>query len=391
MLPFHEARARVLAERKLLDEEIVPLAEAAGRILRRDVTAGFPLPGWDHSAMDGVAYLHEEGRTRWRLMSGESRAGQAAPLALEAGKAMRISTGARLPPGADTVAPTEALELTGDECFLLAAVSRGKNVRREGEDLALGALAVRAGTRLGPGAIALLAALDLGEIAVTRRPRVVILSTGDELRAPGLARGEGLQPDANATMLGALVDDAGGEAVRIHCPDEQAATDRALKDALRAADLVITAGGASKGEHDHVRGAVRALGGTMLADHVAIKPGKPVAVARIGEKLVAILPGNPGAAFVTFHAFAAPLLRGLLGESEPPLARARLDGKVDGARGRTELLRCRLEDRPDGLIAQVLPNQAPGAIVGLDVTDGLAEIAGPTAAGEWVPLHRIRP
>jgi molybdopterin molybdotransferase len=266
----------------------------------------------------------------------------------------------------------------------------GKNVRREGEDLARGARALAAGTRLDVGAVALLGALDLGEVVVTRRPRIALLSTGDELRAPGSPGRVGTIPDASAAMLRALLAKLGGDpAARVHSVDDPAGTTRALEDALGAAELVVTAGGASKGEHDHVRAAVAELGGRMLIDDVAIKPGKPVCVARIGETPVVILPGNPGAAFVTFHAFGAPLLRGLTGEREPALVRGRLATRAEGARGRTELLRCRRELTDDGLTVHILPNQAPGAIVGLEQTDALAEIAAPTDAGALVPVHLL--
>jgi molybdopterin molybdotransferase len=385
MLSFAEARARIQAEAKPLGAEDVALAEAASRALARDVFAGTPLPRWNHAAMDGIAYAHAPGRTRFPL-HGEARAG-GRTIPLEAHAAARISTGARLPEGADTVAPRELVRLEAGDAILERELPRGKHVRLAGEDLERGAIALTRGSILGAGALALLATLDIALVPVVRRPRVLVLSTGDELRGPGTPDFDGSIPDASRVMLVALARALGTDVTSAHCGDDPRVTEAVL--ARAEVDVILTVGGASHGDHDHVRQAIARLGGGVLVDGVAVKPGKPVGVARLGERWVVVLPGNPGAAFVTFHAFAAPLLRGLLGGPEPSCPRAQLVARASGAGDRTELLRVRLELREDGLWARPQPNQSPGAIVGLERCDGLAEITGPTEAGALVPVHLV--
>jgi molybdopterin molybdotransferase len=373
MLSFAEAQKRVLAAFTPRPAETVRLEDAAGRVLAEDVRASGPLPPFDHSAMDGVAIAFADGVDAWTL-GGEARAGGEAGV-LDGAAA--ISTGARLPLGADTVIASEHLVIDGDQVRARAAVRPGQNVRRAGEDLAAGAVALAAGTRLTPAALGLAAALDLTTLSVRRRPRVTLITTGDELRPPGSAARPGSIPDANGVMLAALIAEHGGVVTRAGCADDPGAVAAAIRAAL-ATDLVITVGGVSVGAHDHVRAA---LGASVVFAGVAMKPGKPVAFAIVGDTPVLALPGNPGAAFVTFQLFAVPLLTGASLRTLPArLAQAR------GSRGRTEFARGRLVPRGDELWVELETNQAPGALTSLATCDCLVQLDGETPAGTLVPV-----
>lgn len=376
MLTFDEARARMAREAASSSSERVPLWLADGRVLAEDVHAREPIPAWNYSAMDGYAVRTEDlstGAPTGLPVRGESRTG-AAPASLDRGACMRIYTGAVLPDGADAVVMQEDVVRDGEIATFRERPASFAHVRRRGEDLEASAVALTRGTRLGPAHVGLLAMLDRGEVLVGRQPEVVILATGDELRPPGSAPRPASIPESNGVALAAMAHRAGAR-VRV-CPvvgDDPTATRDAVEQALRGADLLLTIGGVSVGDHDVVRPALEAAGVTIDFWKVSIKPGKPLAVGRRGDTWVLGLPGNPVSALVTFALFGVPLVRSLAGDAAPlPLAvPAALGRAVHRKPGRTEFLRARLVVDGSRLVAVPVDKQASGALVGLAAADVL--------------------
>ncbi|MDF2696108.1 MAG: Molybdopterin biosynthesis protein MoeA [Labilithrix sp.] len=398
MLRFEEALARILAlATPALAVERVPLEELDGRVLGEDLVSRIDLPGFDYSAMDGYAVrtqdLHGEPPLRIPV-HGESRTG-VIPDALAHGSTMRIFTGAALPAGADAVVMQENVTRDGDTAVLTARPRAGQNVRRRGADLTAGAIAIARGTRLRPAHIALVAALDEAEAPVVRRPEVAILATGDELRRPGTDAVPGTIPESNTVVLRAMARRAGARARALpYVRDERVATERAFASALEEADVVVTIGGVSVGDHDLVRPALEAVGVSLDFWRVAMKPGKPLAVGRFAragrrDAIVLGLPGNPASATVTFALFGVPLLRALQGDPRPFPAsrRARMTRAHAHDPGRLELARATVAYGEDGQLAvTTFGNQASGAVTSMAHSDALvlvpAEANGIPAGAE---------
>lgn len=382
VLSFEEALARIVAlGSPSLPSEAVPVEEADGRVLAEDLVARFDLPGFDYSAMDGYAIRTSDlTDPPIRLpVRGESRTG-IVPGALAEGAAMRIFTGAPLPSGADAVIMQESVTRDGDAAVLTARPRAGQNVRRRGEDLVAGAIALTKGTRLRPAQLALAAALDHATVAVALRPEVAILATGDELRRPGTDAAPGTIPESNTISLAAMARRAGAIARALpYVRDERGATERAFAAALTEADVVVTIGGVSVGDHDLVRPALEAVGVTLDFWRVAMKPGKPLAVGRLPragrrDAIVLGLPGNPAAAMVTFALFGVPLLRAMQGDPSPLPARrrARMTRAHGHDPGRLELVRATLSHGDDArLLVTTLPNQASGAVTTMAGSEAL--------------------
>lgn len=376
MLDFDAARARILedARRRSLARERVPLPVALGRVLARDVLAEEAVPARDHSAMDGYAVRAiDVGADGAALrVAFESRAGVPGGR-LEPGTAARIFTGALLPDGADAVVIQENVERVGDEVRFAGPVKPYDNVRRRGEDLEIGALALPAGQRLGAARLGLLASLDHVEVEVFRRPRVHVLCTGDELRAPGSTARSGSIPESNSLGIVALAAQAGADSVVLpFASDDPGALRAALAEGARGADVLVTIGGVSVGDHDLVRPTLEGLGAVTSFWKVAMKPGKPLLFGALGETFVLGLPGNPASALVTFLLFGLPLLRVLSGESNPvpERRRARLREAVRQKPGRRNFIRAELlgdEVRP-------LSNQASGATTAMAWANALLVI-----------------
>jgi molybdopterin molybdotransferase len=377
---------------RLIGERIKPVAEtekvalhgARGRVAAFDVKAPVDLPPFDNSAVDGYAVRHAdlsaEGETRLKII-GRLAAGARADLALAPGEAIRIFTGAAMPKGANTVFMQEDVKLEGDSVLVPSGLAFGANRRLAGEDVPAGRVVIPAGTVLQAQHVALLAALGLTEIAVRRRLKVAIFSTGDEVIEPGSARGGAAIYDSNRFLLvellerlGALVTDLG------ILPDEQAALARALEKAAVHHDLVLTSGGVSTGEADHVRGAVERIG-NLVFWRVAIKPGRPVAMGVIrgskGDAAAFVgMPGNPVAVFVTFVRVVKPLLRQLSGARPERLVAlpVRAAFAYKKKKDRREYVRVALRRASDGEIEAVKhPQDGAGILTSLTETDGLLE------------------
>lgn len=398
LLAIEDARTLVVSSCRPLSAEPVPVGDAVDRVLAEDVCAATDVPRFDNSAMDGFAVRSDASSGELAIV-GESRAGRPAAVELRPGAAIRISTGAPLPSGADAVVPVEQTVESDGVVTATSAVAAGQHVRHAGEDLRAGAVVLPAGTLLTDGALSVAIGAGAGTVACARRPRVVVLSTGDELREAGAPLAPGEIHNSNGPMLAALARRAGARVLAVRTVrDTRAETERALAAALDgqdgdgAADVVVLSGGVSVGPHDHVKPALTALGVEERFWRVDLQPGKPTWFGTRGAQLVFGLPGNPVSSFVTFTLFARPALRVLQGaEPLPPREQATLAQDVP-RRGRTQAMRVRL-DAHDGML-RATPTGAQGSHVtaSLARADGLAFVAsgeGIAAAGERVPIERI--
>ena len=394
LITIKEARTLVLGAVQPLGAETVVLAEALGRVLAAQIRAAGDVPPFACSAMDGYA-VHSGPAGRTLDVVAESRAGAPAERVLSEGEAIRVSTGAAVPGGADAVVRQEDVEEHGERISVAVDVAPDANIRGAGEDLRGGSPVLSAGTVLGPAELGYAVAAGVAELTVARRPRVAILCTGDELRAPGEPLGPGEIHNSNAPMLEALAARAGGlvdliERVR----DSREATRSALGNALDRADVVVVSGGVSVGPHDHVKPALEALGVEEIFWGVALQPGKPTWFGEREGKLVFGLPGNPVSAVVTFTLFAAPALAALQGAAERHrvIEQVPLGLAVKRNSRREQALRVRLERR-DGQVVAV-PNGPQGShlVSSLVGADGLAFIPagdGELPAGTVVALERL--
>jgi molybdopterin molybdotransferase len=364
MLRFDEAQERVLAAvGGVLPAEPVPLSEVAGRALAGDLSAPRDLPPFDNAMIDGFAVRlatsavasHEIPLTL--PITGEVAAGSASGRALRAGEAWRIYTGAPIPEGCDALVMVEDTEEDEDGWVTLRHGGSESFIRRRGSDIAEGMLAIPAGASLGAGEIALLAALGVAEVSCPRKPRVGLLTTGDELIPVGEPLGSGQIYDANGPALEAAILEAGAllEA-RAHARDTPEATETAI-DALSACDVIVSSGGVSMGDHDHVK-AVLERRGALEFWRIAIKPGKPLAFGRVGSALFFGLPGNPASSLVTFELFVRPVLRKLAGHARVlrPEIRATLTANLPHSPHRREFVRASVQWR-DG-VAYATPTGA---------------------------------
>jgi molybdopterin molybdotransferase len=391
LIPISEARELVLAAARPLPAEDVALDRALGRVLAEDVRSPLDVPPFDSSAMDGYA-LAADGAGELRVV-GEARAGHPAAARVEPGTAIRISTGAAMPEGADAVVPVERVETDG-ETVRVPETSPGDNVRRAGEDVRRDDLVLGAGTPLGPAEIGVLASLGRARVSCAPRPRVALLVTGDELTEPGEELGAGRIFSSNSYALAGQVERAGGELVRRETvPDDAASTRAALEAALSEADLLCVSGGVSVGPHDHVKAALAELGVEERFWGVRLKPGKPTWFGVRDGVLVFGLPGNPVSAMVTFHLFAGPALRALQGAPPAPeRASAVLDEPVKRNPRREQALRVRLEPGDDGWHAATTGHQGSHVLTSMLGASALALIPageGELAAGDRVEVELL--
>ena len=356
-----------------LGEEDVPVGDALGRVLARDVAAAADVPPFPNSAMDGFAVRAVRAGRELRVVD-EARAGRPARRAVGEGEAIRISTGAPMPDGADAVIPIERVADNGEVVVVGRDVGAGDNVREAGEDLPGGAIVLERGITLGPGELGAAVAAGRAALTCARRPRVAAVVTGDELVPPGEPLEPGQIHNSNATMLAALATAAGADVAGTwHVGDDRAGTEEALARALEAADVVVVSGGVSVGPHDHVKPALEALGVKERFWRVALKPGKPVWFGVRGATLVFGLPGNPVSAAVCFSLFARPALQALQGARPEPPRTARLGEEVRRSPDREQAVRVTLGTAPDGtLTATPTGPQGSHMLSSLVGADGLA-------------------
>jgi len=393
LLTFEDALSQLLmAARPVSERESVGLLDATGRVLAGDLVSSLAVPPHDNSAMDGYAVrcadVTEPGI---RLPVSQRVPAGSNPAALVGASAARIFTGAPIPPGADAVVMQERCRADG-ECVQIDELPRsGQNIRRRGEDIEVGAVVLNAGTRLKAAHIGLAASIGVPRLDVLRRLRVAVFFTGDELREPGEALAPGAIFNSNRYMVRCLLATLGCEVTDLGIVrDDLGATREALRQAAAEHDVVLTCGGVSVGEEDHVKAAVEAEGALSLWK-IAIKPGKPLAFGRVGEADFIGLPGNPVSAFVTFVMLVQPFLQRRIGLRDVLPLRREVPAGFDWPRveSRREFVRVQLDAA--GRAVQH-PRQGSGVLSSCAWADGLLDIAPGRSfvAGDLLPYISLR-
>jgi len=382
MMSVDEAVGIIAARVSAVPEvESVSLNRADGRILARDILAPLPLPPFTNSAVDGYAVrggdLPQRDGQAFQI-TGRVQAGASAGEAVQPGHAVRIFTGAPMPDGADTVFMQEDVRIDdAGRVVLPAGLKPGANVRPAGEDIALGYAALKAGSRLRPQDVALAAAFGLTDVDVTRRLRVAVFSTGNELVSPGGPRAASQLFDSNRFMLTAMLARLGCDVSDLGIiRDDRAALTYGLKKVAGAHDLILTTGGVSTGEEDHVKASVESAGSLVLW-RMAIKPGRPVAMGIIGGTPLIGLPGNPVASFVTFVHVVRPTVLALMGATQQPLLPMPVRSAFAYKKkiGRREYVRVTLRKGDAGVLEVIkFPREGAGLLSSLVDTDGLVEL-----------------
>lgn len=401
MISFHEARSKMLEGIKPLPSEKCRLEDLLGRILAQDVTASFDIPPRDNSAMDGFAVIASDvaGATEQNPVTlqviEDVPAGKVATKSLKPGQAIRIMTGAQIPANADSVIPVEHTNKIGNgklEIRAVESVSVGANVRRQGEDVKTGQLLIAKGTRLRPQEVGLIASLGLTEVLVSKQPVVGIISSGNEVAAPGQPLKPGQIYDANRFSIGGQVKEAGA-LVKDYgiISDDLAKIKETLNQAARECDVVITSGGVSVGDYDLMKQALSELG-QMNFWQVKQKPGKPLAFGQINGKPVVGLPGNPVSSMVVCDQYVRPLLLKMQGATN--IFRGQVTAYSDqGIRkqaGRTEFLRAKVKWQDGAYHAVLTGPQGSGILTSMVQADGLMilpEECGGVKPGDTVHIE----
>jgi molybdopterin molybdotransferase len=384
LVPFDQARAAVLERLRPLPAREVPLGDALGCVLADDVTAAEDLPPFANSAMDGFAVraadlagASDRGPIALEV-TGEVFAGSARLPTVQAGGAARIMTGGPLPPGADAVVPVEQATVDGDAVRIRLAPGERQFVREAGEDVRAGAVVLERGRVLDPAAVGMLASVGRRLVPVHPKPRVTVVSTGDELVDPGDPLGPGQIRDSNSWLLVAQARAAGADAFRCgKLRDDPEALRRGFALAAAEGDLVLTSGGVSVGERDYTKQVLAELG-DVRSFRVAMQPGMPQAFGFAAGTPLYGLPGNPVSCFVVFEVLVRPALRRLAGHPDDRLDRprvvARLGEPVRSPPGKVSFLRVRLQVGDDGLVATLTGHQGSGVLSSCVAADGLAVV-----------------
>lgn len=375
MITVEVARSRVLAGLKPNPAEVLPLGQALGRVLAEDVAARVAHPPVDVSAMDGYAVRAADlvSPAATLTIVGESAAGRPFTDTVAAGQAVRIFTGAALPAGADTVVMQEDTSRNGDAVVITVTQPAGKFIRTAGLDFTIGQPMLRAGTLVGPRQIALAAAMNVPWLAVRRRPRVAVLSTGDEIVMPGDALAPGQIVSSNGPGLAALITASGGEAVQLGIAADSRESLSAMVRAAAGCDLLVTSGGASVGDYDLVQDVLAENGMDLDFWKIAMRPGKPLMFGTLRHVPVLGLPGNPVSALVCGYLFLVPMLRVLSGlPGTVDTVAAVLGADVRANDEREEYLRGSLARRADGaLVATPFTRQDSAVVSGLAAAECL--------------------
>jgi molybdopterin molybdotransferase len=385
LITIAEARRLITAAAQPLGAETVAIVDARDRVLAADLAAVGDVPPFPCSAMDGYA-ISPGPADRTLTVIGESRAGAPSPRPLGEGEAIRISTGGAIPEGATAVIPQENVEAHDGSILTRTAVQPGDHIRDRGEDMRAGTTVLRAGSVLGAAELGAAVGAGAGAVSVALRPRVQVLATGDELKAPGEPLGPGEIHNSNGPMLVALATHQGAVcAPPARLPDDRAATEAGLSAALQSADVVIVSGGVSVGPHDHVKPALADLGVEQVFWRVALQPGKPTWFGRRGSALVFGLPGNPVSAVVTFGLFVVPALAALQGRAPEHqlISEAVLGTSVRRNPDREQAVRVRLERQDGRLVATPNGPQGSHIVTSLLGADALALI--PAGQGTLEP------
>jgi molybdopterin molybdotransferase len=393
---FESARALILKKVSVLPSESVPLLGLVGRVLAEDICAPWDMPRWDNSAMDGFAVRAEDCQSGQPLLiDGYIPAGGVADgIIVSVGQAVRIMTGAPTPTGCDTIIPIEETGEIEGQLIIKSQVKLGDHLRVRGEDVSQGERVITAGSILRPAGINMLAAFGYETVAVVSRPRVAILSTGDELVEPGETIGPGQIVNSNAYSLAAAVLEVGGEPIMLGIARDNCDSLKAkIVEGLNA-DLLITSAGVSMGDRDLVCEMLAEAGVERQFWKVDIKPGRPTAFGLKNGKPVFSLPGNPVSTMVTFEEFVRPALLKMMGHARviKPFVRAVLQEALNKKPGRVQFLRVRVVDNGDGLIASSSGDQNTGILRTMLRANGIAHLPADleqVEAGEEVDIHLI--
>ena len=389
LISLEEALARIIEQARPLTAEPVPLAAAGGRVISEDARSRVDLPPFASSAMDGFAVRSSDTPGRLPVVA-RIAAGVPVPRALEPGEAMGIATGGVVPDGADAVIPIEYVVESDNGIEIEQTVGQGDNVRPRGSDASAGDVVVAQGSRLGPAQIGALAAAGLVEVSAARRPRVMVLATGTELRRPGEPLGPGEVYEANGVLLATAFASAGADVQTLPTvADDAAAHRRALESGLEA-DVLVTSGGVSVGPHDLVRGLLAELGVEEVFWGVAVKPGKPLAFGVRGSTLVFGLPGNPVSSLVGAEVFVRPALLALQGASVPgPVYSAgSLASAIRRNKQRDEFVRARSVPSATGVVLEPITGQESHMIARAATADAL--VYAPRGDGELAAGATVR-
>ncbi len=375
MLSVEEARGQILGRVRVLEVERVDLMAALGRVLADPVVSTREIPPWPNSSMDGYAIRAADAEPGATLrIVGRVEAGAVPARALQAGEAMRIFTGAPLPAGADAVVPQEDVDTSDSQVALRGAVEPAAFVRPAGEDVRVGDTVLPAGVRLGPAEIGLLATLGHAQVSVRRRPRVAVLSTGNELADLGVEPGPGQIPNTNTYSLMAQVLEAGGEPLSLGVARDRLEDITARLDRAAGADVLVSSAGVSVGDLDLVREALTRVGAELHLWKVSMRPGKPITFGSLRDRAVFGLPGNPVSAMVTFELFVRPALLAMMGcrHLDRPRIRARALEPMRNPGERRGYLRVVLSADGDGFGARLTGEQGSAILRSMVAADGLA-------------------
>lgn len=393
MLGIEEAQQLILRHIALLPTEELPILQGMGRVAGEDVYAPWDIPAADNSAMDGYAFSFAAVRENRLVVSGNIPAGKERTTPVAAGEAVRIMTGAPIPPGCDTVVPIENVETAGGTIRLLGEVRPGSHIRKRGEDILAGQRAIAGNSPLRPQEIGMLASLGRSSVRVYRKPRVGVLATGDELLEIGSPPAPGKIINSNSYSIAAQVMESGADPVMLGiAEDEMERTRDRIREGIRG-DVLITTGGVSVGDRDFVKEAIVTLGGEIRFWKVHMKPGKPVAFAILEGKPVFALPGNPAAAMISFEVFVRPALRKMTGHTRifRPTVTAALAEPVANRGDRPHIIRVRVEERQDGFVASATGNQSSARLSSMTAANGFMRIAPgiALASGESVVVSLL--
>jgi molybdopterin molybdotransferase len=392
MISVEEAQQRVLDAITLLGTENVTLTDALGRVLREDVVAPMDVPQADNTAMDGYAVRADDiakPPVRLRVIE-DLPAGTVATKRVEPGTAIRIMTGALMPEGSDTVAHVEITDAGSEFVTVKESLKRGTNTRKRGEDMHAGDIVLHAGSPIEAAEIGVLASVQKSIVRVSRRPTIAIISTGDEIVEIDAERTSGKVVNSNSYSLAALARLTGAEPRMMGIVrDTREETIAAIESAL-ASDFIISSGGVSVGAYDFVKDALDALGAETKFWQIAMKPGKPVVLSRLRDRIYFGLPGNPVSCMVSFLLFIAPALRKAMGQTRailPPIATTRLMGPLKSRGDRRNYLRVRVVARDGELLAYPMGSQGSGVSTSMVQANGLAIVetnVTSIAAGETI-------
>jgi len=401
VLSVEEALEQVLARVNPLGPERVELLDSLDRVLAEAVVAPADIPPWPNSSMDGYALIARDtegtapGHPAELRVTGTIAAGSVATHRIAPGEAFRIFTGAPLPEGADSVVPQEEVEVLASRIRVWRRISPGEFVRPRGEDIRSGKTALEIGQVIGPAEVGLLATLGRSRVLVFRRPRVAILSTGDEVVDLGGQIAPGKIRNSNTYALMAQVLEAGGEPINVGvAPDRRETIEERLRWGL-SADVLISSAGVSVGEYDLVREALTRLGADLHLWQVAMRPGRPITFGSVGGRPIFGLPGNPVSAMVTFELFVRPAIRKMAGHRalHRPTIRARALSPIPNPGSRRGYLRVTVTQDPEGYRVRLTGNQGSAILTSMVAADGLAVVPPDTTISEGgvVPVILLKP